>query len=89
MHVQGPQKKLTNAVLRLVERQRNGEVIDPGLVKKVVDSFVSLGLDNTDPNKECLDVYKEHFEEPFIQATEVYYKKESENFLAAVRHIPL
>ncbi|KAH8796887.1 Cullin [Flagelloscypha sp. PMI_526] len=83
MHVQGPQKKLTNAVLRLVERQRNGEVIDQGLVKKVVDSFVSLGLDNTDPNKECLDVYKEHFEEPFIQATEVYYKKESENFLAA------
>lgn len=41
-----------------------------------------MGLDNTDPNKECLDIYKEHFETPFIQATELYYKKESEAFLA-------
>ncbi|KAH8817845.1 ubiquitin-protein ligase [Flagelloscypha sp. PMI_526] len=82
MHVQGPQKKLTNALLRLVEQQRNGEVIDQVLIKKVVYSFVSLGIDRNDLNKECLDVYKEHFEEPFIQATELYYKKESENFLA-------
>jgi cullin 1 len=56
-------------------------VIDQGLVKKIVDSFVSLGLDNVDPNKECLDIYKEHFESPFIEATEQYYKSESETFL--------
>ena len=41
----------------MIERQRNGDVVDQGLIKKVVDSFVSLGLDNSDPNKECLDVY--------------------------------
>ncbi|KAH8793122.1 Cullin [Flagelloscypha sp. PMI_526] len=82
MHVQGPQKRLTNAVLHLVERQRNGEFIGHDLIKKVVYSFVSLGIDENDLNKECLDVYKEHFEEPFIQATELYYKKESETFLA-------
>ncbi|KAK0491562.1 Cullin [Armillaria novae-zelandiae] len=75
-------RSLSNGVLRLIERQRNGEMIDQGLVKKVVLSFVSLGLDNTDLNKECLEVYKEHFEAPFIQATEQYYKKESEAFLA-------
>lgn len=57
-------------------------MIDQGLVKKVVDSFVSLGLDNADPDKECLDIYKEHFETPFLDATEQYYKKESESFLA-------
>jgi cullin 1 len=68
-------------------------------VKKVVDSFVSLGLDETDTNKACLDVYKvtplsisiselqlnffqEHFENPFIDTTEKYYKQESESFLA-------
>lgn len=56
-------------------------MIDQGLVKKIVDSFVSLGLDNADLNKECLDIYKEHFEAPFIDATEQYYKKESESFL--------
>ncbi|KAH8795902.1 Cullin [Flagelloscypha sp. PMI_526] len=82
MHVQGPQKKLTNAVLHLVERQRNGEFINQDLIKMVVYSFVSLGIDENDVSKECLDVYKEHFEEPFIQATELYYKKESADFLA-------
>lgn len=75
--------KLVNAILRLIENQRNGETIDQGLVKKVVDSFVSLGLDEGDTNKECLDVYREHFEMPFLDSTETYYKLESENFLAS------
>ncbi|KAG5220800.1 Cullin-domain-containing protein [Salix suchowensis] len=82
MHVQQKNTKLAGAILRLIEQQRNGETIDQGLVKKVVDSFVSLGLDDTDINKACLDVYKEHFEVPFIDATEKYYKQESESFLA-------
>lgn len=46
-----------------------------------MDSFVSLGLDDTDTNKACLDIYKEHFEIPFIEATERYYRQESEAFL--------
>ncbi|KAF8076837.1 Cullin [Lyophyllum atratum] len=81
--IQKDNRKLTTAVLRLVTQQRNGETIDQGLVKKVVDSFVSLGLDNADLNKECLDVYKEHLEGPFLDATEEYYKKESDSFLAS------
>jgi len=80
--IQQKNTKLASAILRLIEDQRNGEVIDQGLVKKVVDSFVSLGLDDTDTNKACLDVYKVHFELPFIDATEKYYKNESESFLA-------
>ncbi|KAJ7645450.1 Cullin [Mycena polygramma] len=80
--VQRKHTKLASAILRLIELQRNGETIDQGLVKKVVDSLVSLGLDEGDPNKACLDVYKEHFETPFIDATEQYYKHESESFLA-------
>ncbi|KAH6912520.1 Cullin-1 [Coprinopsis sp. MPI-PUGE-AT-0042] len=75
--------KLVNAILRLIENQRNGDTIDQGLVKKVVDSFVSLGLDEGDTNKECLDVYREHFEMPFLDSTEIYYKHESEGFLAS------
>ena len=81
--IQQKQTKLAGAILRLIEAQRNGDTIDQGLVKKVVDSFVSLGLDDTDTNKACLDIYKEHFELPFIEATEKYYKHESESFLAA------
>ena len=58
-------------------QQRNGEMIDQSLVKKVVDSLVSLGIDPKDPNGRCLDVYKEHFETPFIVGAERYYKRES------------
>lgn len=82
MHIQNDNAKLAGAVLRQITQQRNGEVVDQGLIKRVVDSFVSLGLDNADPNKECLDIYKDQFETAFIAATEQYYKKESETFLA-------
>ena len=82
IHIQNKNYKLAGAILRLIERQRNGQEIDQGLVKKVVDSFVSLGLDEADINKAHLDVYKEHFEFPFLEATEKYYKLESEAFLA-------
>lgn len=82
LHVQSKGQKLAGAILRLIERQRNGETIDQTLVKKVVDSFVSLGLDEGDINKVSYEIYKEHFEVPFLEATERYYRQESEAFLA-------
>lgn len=69
------------ALLKMIEKQRNGESIDTGLVKKVIDSFVSLGLDDNDQNKAQLDVYQKEFEKPFIEATEKYYSHESATFL--------
>jgi cullin 1 len=44
---------------------------------------VSLGLDASDTKRQNLDVYKEHFEASFIEATRQYYKAESEAFVAA------
>ena len=79
--IQHNNTRLATALLRLIEQQRNGQTINQGLVKQVVDSFVSLGLDEVDPNKVCLDVYKQHLEAPFLIATETYYRKESETFL--------
>lgn len=38
---------LTIALLHLTERQRNGEIIDQNLLKRVVDSFVALGLNDS------------------------------------------
>ncbi|OAD74412.1 Cullin [Phycomyces blakesleeanus NRRL 1555(-)] len=70
------------AVLKLIQRQRSGETIENGLIKSIVDSFVSLGLDSSDSTKSNLDVYREYFETPFVQATEVYYKTESEKFIS-------
>jgi cullin 1 len=41
-----------------------------------------LGLDENDSKKTTLEVYRQYFEKPFIAATEVYYKMESEKFLS-------
>ncbi|KAK0436828.1 Cullin [Desarmillaria tabescens] len=79
--IQQQNGKLTTALLHLIQRQRNEDTIDQGLVKRVVDSFVALGLDDTDLNSRCLDVYREHFETPFLAATATYYQKESATFL--------
>jgi cullin 1 len=65
--------------LRLIERQRNGKTIDQSLVKIVVDSFVSLGIDQSYIYRTSLGNYKEHFEIPFLVATEAYFKRESDS----------
>ena len=44
--------------------------------------LVTLGLNPENLYKVSFDVYKEHFEDPFINATERYYKTESNSFLA-------
>lgn len=74
--------KVMDAVLKLVEKQRNGETIEHSQIKQVVDSFVSLGLDETDNSKSTLDVYRYHFEKPFLDATKTFYQAESKQFVA-------
>ena len=43
---------------------------------------VSLGLDESDSTKQNLEVYRADFEAIFLQATELYYKAESDAFVA-------
>ncbi|KAH8921932.1 Cullin-domain-containing protein [Atractiella rhizophila] len=81
-HVQ-QSSKLTKAILKLIEKQRNGEVIETKLIEKVIDSLVALGLDETDTNRQNLETYRDGFEKPFIHETEVYYRNESENFISS------
>lgn len=76
------EKHVMDGVLKLVEKQRNGETIETAMVKSIVDSFVSLGLDENDSTKPTLDVYRKFFEHPFLQATTVYYQVESKKFVA-------
>ena len=74
--------KVIEAVLNLVEKQRNGDTIEHSQIKSIVDSFVSLGLDENDSSKSTLDVYRFYFEQPFIAATRTYYQNESRQFVA-------
>ena len=71
-----------DAVLKMVKKQRDGETIEQSQIKSIVDSFVSLGLDETDTTKSTLDVYRFNFEKPFLDATTRYYEEESKQFVA-------
>ena len=70
------------AVLKMVEKQRRGETIEQGQIKSIVDSFVSLGLDESDSTKSTLDVYRWYFEKPFLESTRTFYELESNAFVA-------
>ncbi|TVY21686.1 Cullin-1 [Lachnellula arida] len=75
-------EKVMDAVLKMIEKQRNGETIEHNQIKRIVDSFVSLGLDESDSTKSTLEVYRFHFQRPFLEATKVFYQAESKQFVA-------
>ncbi|CAE7091260.1 unnamed protein product [Rhizoctonia solani] len=78
--IQNQGQKLVVVLLNMIERERNGEIIDSSLIRETIHSFVTLGLNHKDQNQAQLDVYQNMFQIPFIEATEEYYARESADF---------
>ena len=73
--VYGPIKdRAREAVLQLIEREREGYAIDKPLVKNVLNIFIEVGMNN-------MDKYTEDFQSELFKETADYYKRKASTWI--------
>merc|ERR1719408_952898 len=68
-------KDTRNALLRVINLERQGEHIDQDLVKGIIDMFIDLGLGQ-------LNVYTSEFEEAFLSGSSDYFVRQASGWLS-------
>lgn len=63
------------AMIELIEKERNGEIIDQTLMRNCVEIFEVMGM-------KSLDVYQTHFEAELVQVSATYYERKSAAWLS-------
>ncbi|CAL9194849.1 unnamed protein product [Musa hybrid cultivar] len=66
--------KVKDAVISLIDQEREGEQIDRALLKNVLDIFVEIGLGN-------MDCYENDFEADLLKDTAAYYSRKASNWI--------
>ena len=72
---QGVRDRLRECLLNNISDERNGQLIDRGLMKVILSMLVDLNVDGS-------KVYEEEFEGPFLEQSKIFYRQESQIFLS-------
>ncbi|CAH9099607.1 unnamed protein product [Cuscuta epithymum] len=65
------QRRLRDTLLKLVEQERTGEVINRSLMRNITKMLIDLGI----------SVYENNFEIPFLEVSADFYQVESQGFI--------
>ncbi|KAG7028969.1 Cullin-1 [Cucurbita argyrosperma subsp. argyrosperma] len=66
--------KVRDAVISLIDQEREGEQIDRALLKNVLDIFVEIGMGQ-------MDCYENDFETAMLKDTAAYYSRKASNWI--------
>ncbi|KAK8693848.1 hypothetical protein V6N13_071415 [Hibiscus sabdariffa] len=66
--------KVKDAVIALIDKEREGDQIDRALLKNVLDIFVEIGMGQ-------MDRYEDDFEEAMLQDTGAYYSRKASTWI--------
>uniref|UniRef100_A0A7N0UII2 Cullin-1 n=1 Tax=Kalanchoe fedtschenkoi TaxID=63787 RepID=A0A7N0UII2_KALFE len=67
-------EKVRDAVISLIDQEREGEQIDRALLKNILDIFVEIGMG-------LMDQYENDFEQALLDDTAAYYSRKASNWI--------
>ncbi|KAG2429454.1 hypothetical protein HYH02_014036 [Chlamydomonas schloesseri] len=67
-------KRTKDGVLLLIEKEREGELVDRALVKNILGIFIELGMSN-------MDCYEKDFEEYLLTETSAFYRRKASQWI--------
>ncbi|XP_073283891.1 cullin-1-like isoform X2 [Primulina huaijiensis] len=66
--------KARDAIITLIDQEREGEQIDRALLKNILDIFVEIGMGQ-------MDYYQKDFEDAMLNDTAAYYSRKASNWI--------
>lgn len=75
------ERRLTEAVMRLITKERDGDTINTRLISCVKQSYVDMDVDCRQQKRSKLDYYRKHLESELLRETWEYYTIKSSELL--------